>query len=130
MSTISSSAGLSKNYTAHIIRLTVISELFQAGFSLPNICKITGHKQTRTVERYLQYGSRKISQMKDMCLSLKRSLHSSKGDENAENEEEITCMVKRKPEYLVEEVQNEEMPQQRLPTAVLEKNGAKLMFFL
>lgn len=51
MKTMSEAAGLSKAYTPHNIRPTVISELHESGFRLEQICKVTGHKDVKTVQR-------------------------------------------------------------------------------
>lgn len=51
MKTISTKAALSKIYTPHNIRPTVVADLHQAGFRLEQICKITGHKEAKTVQR-------------------------------------------------------------------------------
>lgn len=141
MKTISSDAKLSQKYTAHCIRPTVISELADAGYTPPDICKITGQKQTRTVERYLQFGSRRISKMKQMSQSLKRSLHGRETNDKpsmqdtAEDDAQGMCVLKRAHEVKVhayeEFTEGEEFQSyQKQPTAILEKNGAKLMFFL
>lgn len=75
MTTISKKASLSKTYTAHCIRSTVVKELANAGYSVPDICKVTGHKQTRTVDRYLRFGSRRDAEMRSMSKSLSSALH-------------------------------------------------------
>uniref|UniRef100_A0A1I8GNC8 DUF3504 domain-containing protein n=1 Tax=Macrostomum lignano TaxID=282301 RepID=A0A1I8GNC8_9PLAT len=42
-------ASLSRRYTAHCVRSTVIKELSVAGHSVSDICKVTGHKATASV---------------------------------------------------------------------------------
>jgi len=54
MKKISSKAQLSKVFTNHCIRETVVSELHQRGFSFPEISTVTGHKTTESVSRYIR----------------------------------------------------------------------------
>ncbi|PAA47531.1 hypothetical protein BOX15_Mlig018289g4 [Macrostomum lignano] len=59
MKKISTSAGLSKPYTAHCVRATVITELHDAGFNVETIAKVTGHKRGASVERYIRRGNKR-----------------------------------------------------------------------
>ena len=88
MSTISKAAGLSRRYTAHCVRPTVVRELADAGFSNADICKITGHKSTRTVERYLMFGNRRETYMHAMCQQLHGAMHSDPVGETISEETE------------------------------------------
>ena len=47
MKNISNKAGLSKSYTNHCVRVTVISELVEQGFSSDEIATHTGHKKPK-----------------------------------------------------------------------------------
>jgi site-specific recombinase XerD len=52
MKTISKSAKLSKEYTNHCIRPTVVTNLREDGFDRMEVCSITGHKNEKSIERY------------------------------------------------------------------------------
>ena len=48
---------LSKRYTNHCIRVTVVSRLHDAGYNNSDIAAITGHKSETSVQRYVRYKS-------------------------------------------------------------------------
>lgn len=52
MKTISKDAKLSKEYTNHCIRPTVVTNLREDGFDRVEVCAITGHKCEKSIERY------------------------------------------------------------------------------
>lgn len=52
MSNLSSKCNLSRRYTNHSIRVTLITILKEGGFSNTDISAITGHKNPMSVERY------------------------------------------------------------------------------
>ena len=52
MKQISSGARLSKTYTNHCVRVTVVTELKQKGHGNDEIATITGHKNPESVNRY------------------------------------------------------------------------------
>ena len=54
MKKISQNAKLSKVYTAHCIRATVVTEMFNNGAAVEDIQCITGHKNADSVKRYLK----------------------------------------------------------------------------
>lgn len=54
MKKISDEASLSKTYTGHCIRSTVVTNLFNKGVPLQEICCVTGHKESKSVKRYLR----------------------------------------------------------------------------
>ncbi|PAA67526.1 hypothetical protein BOX15_Mlig005367g7 [Macrostomum lignano] len=67
---ISSNANLSKLYTPHCVRPTVVTELHEAGFSVEKIAKVTGHKNSASVERYIRRGKKRDSIMAGMSDQL------------------------------------------------------------
>lgn len=75
MPDISAAAKLSRRYTAHCVRPTVIKQLKASGHPVEEICKVTGHKSASTVQRYLRFGSRRVEDMQSMCKTLNKSLH-------------------------------------------------------
>ena len=54
MSRISANAQLSKTYTPHCIRPTVVTTMWNSGFSVQDIQNVTGHKKEDSVKRYLK----------------------------------------------------------------------------
>ena len=52
MKKLSETAGLSKGYTNHCIRATVISNLDNAGFEARHIRAVSGHKSDETIKAY------------------------------------------------------------------------------
>ena len=55
MKRVSMSAGLSKVYTSHCIRPTVVTNMFNQGMRVEDIQNITGHKNKDSVKRYLKH---------------------------------------------------------------------------
>ena len=45
-------ADLSKRYTNHCVRATVVTDLMDAGFSAHEVCAVTGHKNAQSLEHY------------------------------------------------------------------------------
>ena len=54
MKDISEKAKLQRLYTNHCVRVTVVSNLRDAGFEAQDIAAVTGHKSTASVERYVR----------------------------------------------------------------------------
>lgn len=54
MKTISKRAKLTKCYTAHCIRSTVVTNLFNENIPMEEISCVTGHKDSKSVKRYLR----------------------------------------------------------------------------
>ena len=65
MKIISDLANLSKKYTNHCIRASVVTTLSESGFSASEIQSVTGQKRAETVERY----TKRVSTSKKMKLS-------------------------------------------------------------
>ena len=57
MKTISKAARLSKEYTGHCIRSSVVTNLFNKGIAIDEIACVTGHKESNSVKRYLRHVS-------------------------------------------------------------------------
>jgi len=68
MKTISKDAGLSTSYTNHCVRVTVVTELKEQGFSNEDITNVTGHKSASSVSRY--YRQRNDSEKRKLSESL------------------------------------------------------------
>ena len=51
---------LSKSYSNHCLRVTGISKLHDAGFSNAEICAVTGHKNERSLQRYLRVNEKSL----------------------------------------------------------------------
>lgn len=54
MKQISAKARLSKNYTSHCIRSTVVTNMFNMGFTPQDIQFVTGHRNEDSVKRYVK----------------------------------------------------------------------------
>lgn len=63
MRSLSQAAGLSKLYTGHCVRVTVTTELKDAGVSLHDIGTITGHKSESATNRYIRRNKKRDSEM-------------------------------------------------------------------
>ena len=88
MSEISHDAKLSKTYTSHCIRSTVVTNLFNDGVPVEEICNITGHKDTKSVKRYIRHVSdeKKIG----YANALNRAFHKDQLKQlNANNESKL-----------------------------------------
>ena len=60
MSVLSKKASLSKKYTNHCVRVTGINLMHESGMSKTDIASITGHKDERSVERYIRKNNQNI----------------------------------------------------------------------
>ena len=66
MKRVSISAELSKNYTSHCIRPTVVTTMFNCGLAVNDIQCVTGHKNKDSVKRYLRVvGDKKKKEYSD-----------------------------------------------------------------
>lgn len=66
MKRISTSARLSKQYTSHCIRPTVVTTMFNCGLAVNDIQCVTGHKHKDSVKRYLRaVGDKKKKEYSD-----------------------------------------------------------------
>jgi hypothetical protein len=54
MPNLSKNANLSRRYTNHSIRVTVVNILKDSGFNDADICSITGHKNQLSVQKYVR----------------------------------------------------------------------------
>ena len=54
MKTISKKSKLTKDYTTHCIRTTVVTNLFNENVPVEEIACVTGHKDTKSVKRYIR----------------------------------------------------------------------------
>ena len=83
MKDISSSAGLTKTYTNHCVRVTVVSELDAQGFSPAQIATVTGQKNSDSVNRYIR---RRDAEKRKMSDALSNAMTSSiTGDKKESN---------------------------------------------
>lgn len=86
MKEISKMAHLSKLYTNHCIRPTVVTNLKKAGFADREICAITGHKNERSVARYDKgVNDRTLKRLSD-------SLHESESIKNTKMNVDNVCI--------------------------------------
>lgn len=88
MKGISQEARLSQSYTNHNVRVTVVSELKDQGFSNEAICSITGHKNPASIAHYSRQrtdaAKRKICEALQDGFSNKISIHQTiKNDQQA-----------------------------------------------
>jgi len=114
MKIISDLANLSKKYTNHCIRASVVTTLSESGFSASEIQSVTGQKRAETVERY----TKRVSTSKKMKLS-----HTLSDGLTASTSFSTTAET-------IENRENEESSEQRRPTIVIEKDGIKLSVYL
>ena len=66
MPNLSVRANLSKRYTNHCLRATVVTTLKDAGFSNHEVCAVTGHQNQASIENYDRLdrkGSKRSSEM-------------------------------------------------------------------
>lgn len=68
MSDLSGTFKLSRRYTNHCIRVTMVTVLKEKGFSNSDICKYTGHKDPKSVDRYSR--KRRDEDFHDMSTAL------------------------------------------------------------
>lgn len=81
MTDISKAAKLSMVYTNHCIRATCVTQLFNKGFSVSDIQKVTGHKRPDSVQRYIK----NISSEKKRKVSNALSESMNQQQQHAEN---------------------------------------------
>ena len=88
MKTISQSANLSKLYTVHCIRATIVTEMFNNGAAVQDIQCVTGHKNSDSVKRYLKRvgDSKKQDFSRMLVSSFCNSTSSSVGPSHTESE--------------------------------------------
>jgi len=128
MKKISELANLSKIYTNHCIRASVVTTLSEQGFTPSEIQTVTGQKRIETIERY----TKRISSSKKMKLSHALScglegtnVEASCSSTSITNTIQVTGNQMRFDTAGAENDQNE-----KTPTLVIEKNGARVKVFL
>lgn len=82
MKKISSAATLSRSYTNHCIRATVVTELKEANIPVEDIQVVTGHKNRTSVDRYIKNVSHCKKQKLSAALSASLKGNSQKGKVN------------------------------------------------
>ena len=60
MSSLSKKLNLRKNYSNHCLRVTGINLLHRAGFSNSDICAVSGHKNERSLHRYMRCNEKSL----------------------------------------------------------------------
>ena len=77
MKRISLNANLSKQYTAHCIRTTVVTNMFNSGHSVSDIQCVTGHRNADSVKRYLRRvgDDKKIEFSKTLSKTFNKDIH-------------------------------------------------------
>ena len=87
MKTLSKKLNLSKSYTNHSIRSTVISNIIDAGHDVSDVAAVTGHKSTEALRKYAS--RKRESQMRTCSSTLNYTLHGgiseSKSDETRDD---------------------------------------------
>lgn len=73
MKEISTRACLSKPYTNHSVRVTVVTELHSRGYSNTDICNVTGHKNPNSIARYIR--ETRDESRRQMSLALNQGLN-------------------------------------------------------
>lgn len=69
MQTLSEKAKLSTRYTNHCLRVTGVNVLHENGLSNEEITNITGHKNPKSVQRYLRRNERKMVKACDLLAN-------------------------------------------------------------
>ena len=69
MKNISNAANLSRVYTNHCIRSTVVCQLKESGMSNDDISSVTGHKNSESIQRYVRKRRDTDKQKISDCLS-------------------------------------------------------------
>ena len=128
MKIISELANLTKVYTNHCIRASVVTTLSEKGFSPSEIKTVTGQKRIETIEKY----TKRISSSKKMKLS--HALSSGLDYSSAEIPECCSTSVSCERNTL-EITHNErqtriESESEKEPTLVIEKNGVRVKVYL
>ena len=118
MKKISKDSGLSQIYTNHSVRAAVVTELYNKGHSVENIQAVTGHKRPDSVYRYLKNIS--AEKKRKFSNDITSTMHTS-------STTEIKCDGDRLRTIFQEATTSTSEAQ---PSAVLEKNGAILKFYL
>lgn len=72
ISTLSEKANLSKRYTNHCVRVTVVSVLKSKGYSNDEVASVTGHKNVSSVQRYARHINSNGLQKVSSSLNLSR----------------------------------------------------------
>ena len=101
--------------------VTVVTEMAEKGYQMEDIMGVTGHKRTDSVQRYIK----RITPTKKMKISndLSERLHGSTSITQSFSLE-TRDEVRTNTVYSVHSAEDDK------PTAVLEKNGATLKFYL
>ena len=92
MKNISQNAELSKIYTAHCIRPTVVTAMWNSGCSVQDIQNVTGQKKEDSVKRYLK----RVGDDKKKEYSRVLSNSFNKGKEEDNNQQTTPLNRKRK----------------------------------
>lgn len=90
MKNLSTRLNLSKSYTNHCVRCSMITNAKESGLTNDEVCLITGHKDQRTIDKYVRPSDtrkRKLS----TCISLQ------KRDSN----DETTIMVEKEDNEII-----------------------------
>jgi len=121
MKKISTNAQLSQTYNNHCVRATVVTELHNKGYAVEHIQAVTGHKRPESVYRYLK----SISSEKKRKISnaITTTMHT------AAKTTEIRSDEKGHGAIVIQEASTSTSSELQ-PSAVLEKNGAVLKFYL
>lgn len=133
MKSISLSAKLSRVYTNHCARATVVTELHNKGHSISDIQCVTGHKRADSVQRYIKNitPSKKMKLSNDLQMSMCSSSISTVPSNELEENSIINNVCNNSFQVKICNKRTEEQCSSvEKPTAVLRKNGAILEFFL
>ena len=94
MGKISKDAQLSKMYTSHCVRPTVVTNLYGEGVPLEEISNVTGHKSIDSVKRYL----RRVPDMKKVqySMALDKTFNGNQCSQaaNDDNNTALDCKLK------------------------------------
>jgi len=93
MTRLSQVCHLSRKYTNHCLRVTGVNALYQSGLSPAEICSVTGHKNTLSIQRYIRTTEKAVEKASHV-LSSKRVVTSeipstSSSDETIGQQTEI-----------------------------------------
>lgn len=81
MKYLSKQLDLSKNYTNHCIRATVVSNMLDAGHDVSDVAAVTGHKSTEALRKYASY--KRENQIESFSHTLNSSLHHNASQQTA-----------------------------------------------
>lgn len=123
MKNISKAAQLSRIYTNHCVRSTVVTLLSNEGFKVDEIKSVTGHKRTESLERYNK--RMRLEKKKELSNVLSESLIN----------EQIQCAEKTNKNIVINDncISISESTQSmttKSPTLLLEKDNCKISVFL